>query len=274
MTSSTYFPRALFSVDVPDERSNRERPALTESILLELSGSRDDGVCRRLRQEAVLLNLSLADGIASRYAGRGVDRDDLVQVARVGLLKAVVGYRAGEGAGFVAYAGPTIAGEIKRYFRDYVWMVRPPRRLQELHSELRSVEPRLRQRLSRAPSAVELANALGVPPNELSEALTAAGGYCALSLDVPNHAGPGQSLGDALPDGNDPHTIVERAQWLRPALAQLTNQERRVVELRFIDDLSQVQIGRHLGLSQMQVSRLLAGILGRLRADLEITATG
>jgi len=271
MTSLAEYRLSLSSVDTPAEGSRREKLALTESILLRLATVRSDQERRRLQEEAVLLNLALADGIAAHYAGRGVDRDDLVQVARVGLLKAVVGYQTEKGTGFVSYASPTISGEIKRYFRDYVWMVRPPRRVQELHCELRSVEPGLRQRLHGAPSARELTTALGVEPRELSEALMAAGGYRTLSLDVPNHADSGLSLGDALPDQNNPYMVVERTEWLRPALARLTDRERRIVELRFVDDLSQAQIGRRLGVSQMHVSRLLAGILGRLRDDLEIT---
>ena len=117
---------------------------------------------RALQQQAVLLNIVLADGVATRSAGRGFDWDDLVQVARLGLLKAVVGYRAGKGAGFTAYASPTIAGEIRRYFRDCGWMIRPPRRLQQLHGELRLVEPKLQHRLHRRPSTVELALEIGV----------------------------------------------------------------------------------------------------------------
>lgn len=271
MTSLTDFPLFLSSVDAPAEGSRRARSVLTETILLHLPNCDDDRERRRLQHQVVLLNLALADDIAARYMGRGVDRDDLVQVARVGLLKSVVGYRADKGTRFVAYASPTIAGEIKRYFRDYVWMVRPPRRLQELHSELRMVEPVLRQRLQGAPSAVELARALGVESKELSEALAAGCGYYALSLDVPQHSGSSLSLGDALPDDFNAYTMVDRAEWLRVALARLSDQERRIVELRFVEDLSQMQIGRHLGLSQMQVSRMLTAILGRLREDLKIS---
>jgi RNA polymerase sigma-B factor len=259
------------SVDASAEPSRHEGQALTEDILASRARCPTLRERRRLQQEAVLLNLDLADGIAARYAGRGVEWDDLVQVARVGLLKAVVGYHVGTGAGFAAYASPTITGEIKRYFRDYGWMVRPPRRLQEMNSLLRLVEPDLQQQLHRSPSTSELARALGVEPGELSDALMAAGGYTPLSLDAPTHADSGVSLGDGLPDDSDPCKVVERAEWLRPALARLTDRERRIIRLRFVDGLTQVQIGRHLGVSQVHVSRLLAGVLGRLRDDLEIT---
>lgn len=268
MTSLAYAPTPSASVDALTEGSRHQRQALTESILVRLAGCPSDGERRELQEQAVLLNLFLADGIAARYAGRGVDWDDLVQVGRLGLLKAVVGYRAGEGAGFAAYANPTIAGEIKRYFRDHCWMIRPPRRVQELHGHLRLVEPDLQQRLQRAPSAVELARELGVEAGELSEAMVAAGGYTPLSLDVPTPADSGLSLGDGLPDDGDPYTAVEAAEWLRPALARLTHRERQIIRMRFVDGLTQEQIGRQLGVSQMQVSRLLPAILGRLRDEL------
>lgn len=261
----------LTTVDTRDETALQARQSLTESLLAHLARCRNVHERLRLQQEVVVLNLGLANSIAARYAGRGVDWDDLVQVGRVGLLKAVVGYDARRGAGFPAYATPTIAGEIKRYFRDNGWMVRPPRRLQELHTELSAVEPDLQHLLNRSPSAGELAHALGIEPGELSDALVARSGYTALSLDAPTRTDSGLSLGDGLPDDSDPYAAVERVEWLRPALAGLSDRERRLIRLRFVDGLTQEQIGRHLGVSQMQVSRLLAGILRRLRDDLGIS---
>lgn len=272
MTSLTYAPTPPAAVDALAGGPRHERQALTESILVRLASCPSATERRQLQEEVVLLNLSLADGIAARYAGRGVDRDDLIQVGRLGLLKAVVGYRPGEGAGFAVYAKPTIAGEIKRYFRDHCWMIRPPRRIQELHGHLRLVEPDLQQRLQRAPSAAELAHELGVEAEELSDAMVAAGGYAPVSLDVPTHADAGVSLGEALADDGDPYTVVEHAEWLGPALASLTDRERQIIRMRFVDGLSQKQIGCHLGVSQMQVSRQLMGLLARLRDDLGITS--
>jgi len=281
MMTSLARPVALHAVDGPAdasaqtsaEASRREQQALTETILSSCARCSNPLERQRLQQEVLLLNLRLADGIAARYAGRGIERDDLVQVARLGLFKAIVGYRPGEGAGFAAYARPTIAGEIKRHFRDHGWMVRPPRRLQEIHSQVRLVEPDLEQRLHRAPSDQEVAQAIGVEAVELSEALMASGAYTALSLDAPTPSGSGLSLGDELPDETDPFQAVEQAEWLRPALTRLTNRERRIIQMRFADGHSQEQIGRRLGVSQMQVSRLLVGILARLRDDLGISST-
>lgn len=261
------------SVAVQPGGSRQERHALTESALIRLAGCHNDRERRDLQEHVVLLNLRLADGIAARYAGRGVDWDDLVQVARLGLLKAVIGYRAGAGPDFEAFAKPTIAGEIKRYFRDQGWVIRPPRRVQELNGRLRLVEPDLQQRLRRAPSPVEVARELGIETRELSEAVVAGGGYTPLSLDVPTYADSGDSLGDALPDESDPYTAVETAAWLRPALSKLTDRERQILRRRFVDGLSQKQIGHQLGVSQMQVSRLLSSILARLRDELGVTYT-
>ena len=271
MTPLASVPTPTTQVGPRTESGHRDRLELTESLLARIARSRSVRERRRLKDEVVLLNLGLADSIAARYVGRGIEWDDLVQVGRVGLLKAVDGYRADKGCRFPAYASPTIAGEIKRYFRDCGWMVRPPRRLQELRNQLRSVEPDLQQQLHRAPSAGELAGALGIEPDELSDALAARSGYTAVSLDAPTRADSGMSLGDGLPEDGDPYEVVERAEWLRPALAKLTDRDRRVVELRFVDGLTQEQIGRHLGVSQMQVCRLLAGILDRLRDDLGIS---
>jgi len=251
-----------------DSHARQESHERTERLLGCLARSPDVRESRRIQQEVVLLNLGLADSIAARYMGRGIDWDDLVQVGRVGLVKAVVGYHCNKGTGFPSYAGPTIVGEIKRYFRDHGWMVRPPRRLQELHAELSLLEPNLQQQLHRVPSVGELADALGVEPRVLSDALVARSGYIALSLDAPTRADSSLALGDGLPDDVDQFAEVERAEWLRPALAGLTDREKRILRLRFVDGLTQEQIGRHLEVSQMQISRLLAGILARLRDDL------
>ena len=276
MTSLACIPTPAAAVDTPvvdppAVPTRQELPALTESIFVRLAGCHDDGERRGLQEQVVLLNLFLADRIATRYAGRGVDWDDLVQVARLGLIKAVVGYRSGKGAGFAAYASPTISGEIKRHFRDHGWMIRPPRRIQELQGRLRSVEPDLAQRLHRKPSALELASELDVEATELSDAQVAAQGYTLDSLDEPAHVGSSVSRGDGmLAQGDDPYSDVERAEWLRPALATLTDREQRIIRMRFVDGLTQAQVGAQLGVSQMQASRLLRAILGRLRDHLGV----
>jgi RNA polymerase sigma-B factor len=220
----------------------------------------------------VLLNLGLADGIAARYLGRGIDREDLVQVARLGLVKAVRRFRPELGQSFAGFAAPTIAGEIKRHFRDTGWMVRPPRRLQELGARMREVEKELEQDLHRRPHADELAQALQVDETQVRAAREAASSFHALSLDVP--AGPtGTDAGgvaDVLPEeDDDPFSAVDDAEWLRAALVDLTDRERLVLRLRFVDALTQSEIAERIGVSQMQVSRILRSTLVRMRGQLE-----
>ncbi|GAA1900382.1 SigB/SigF/SigG family RNA polymerase sigma factor [Lapillicoccus jejuensis] len=225
-----------------------------------------------LEESLVRLHLALADGIASRYAGRGLERDDLVQVARLGLLKAVHRFRIDRGVAFPAFASPTITGEVKRHFRDHGWAVRPPRRLQELHARVGPTSRDLEQRLHRPPSQEELALALEVEPAELERALEAASGFTALSFDHrPGDDAP--SLEQQLPAEDDGIGHVEDRVALRAAISSLTARERYVVSLRFDEDLTQSQIAQRLGVSQMQVSRILTKLLAHLREELEPVAT-
>jgi RNA polymerase sigma-B factor len=215
----------------------------------------------------VLLNLGLADGIASRYLGRGIERDDLVQVARLGLVKAVRRYRPELGQSFAGFAAPTISGEIKRHFRDTGWMVRPPRRLQELGARLRETEKDLEQRLHRKPTTAELATALGVAESQVRAAREASSSFHAVSLDVPVTADRRPDL--AIESGEDPFSAFDDSQWLGAALADLTERERVVLRLRFVELLTQSEIAEQIGVSQMQVSRILRATLSRLRCRLE-----
>ncbi len=227
----------------------------------------DSAKSTRLREEAVVLSLDLADAVAHRYAGRGMEIEDLTQVARMGLVKAVRRYRAGAGFSFTGYAIPTISGELKRHFRDHGWAVRPPRRLQELRIELGAVEARLQQDLHREPSVAELAEELGVSEAEVRECRLSQTAYTAFSLDVPVDGDSGPV--DAPPAPGDEYAVVDQRDALRRALAVLDDRDRRLLQLRFVEDLTQSQIGEIIGVSQMQVSRLLSDILRRLRAALE-----
>ncbi len=216
----------------------------------------------------VLLNLGLADGIAGRYLGRGIDRDDLVQVARLGLVKAVQRFRPGLGQSFAGFAAPTIAGEIKRHFRDAGWMVRPPRRLQELGVRMRETEKELEQSLHRRPTIPEIAAALGVAEAQVRAAREAASSFHAVSLDGPT--GPDQAPIEVAPaELDDPFGAVDDTDWLSEALGSLTERERLVLRLRFAELLTQSEIAARIGVSQMQVSRILRSTLTRLRTRLE-----
>lgn len=216
-----------------------------------------------LEESAVLHSLRLAESVARRYCGRGLEYDDLQQVARLALVKAVRRYEPGAGSGFAAYAVPTIAGEVKRHFRDFGWTVRPPRRLQEFKARLATQEERLLHELHREPTRGDLAQALSATTAEVAEAQLGAAAYSAFSLDSPT---TGRDVGRR--QAPDDVTAWETREVLRGALAALGPRERQLVRLRFVEELTQAEIGTILGISQMQVSRLLAAVLRRLRAEL------
>ncbi len=217
-----------------------------------------------LEDQVVRLNLGLADGIANRYCGRGVERDDLVQVARLGLVKAVHRFHSDRGVAFPAFATPTITGEVKRHFRDHGWAVRPPRRLQELHARVGPTSRDLEQRLHRPPTAPELATELGVAASELDLAQEAATAFTTLSFDYrPSDDSP--SLSQVLPAEGDDLDLVEDRVALSAAIGLLNQREQVVVAMRFGQDLTQAEIAHHLGVSQMQVSRILTRLLAQLR---------
>jgi RNA polymerase sigma-B factor len=247
--------------DHPRSEAELEVDALAEELAAEGDPRRRAELIERIVHDT----LPLADSIAMRYRGRGIETDDLLQVARTALVKAVGRYRPGAGPGFAAFASPTIAGEIKRWFRDQGWAVRPPRRIQELRAGLVVEEERMRHALSRNPHDAELATALGVSEDDVDEARSCSAGYHAVSLDVPTASG--SALSDVLLVSAGPAGAIEVRDALRRSLASLTERQRLVVHLRFVEELTQSEIGARIGVSQMQVSRILRGVLDRLRAD-------
>lgn len=254
--------------DASDRHAQQRRDhARAEELLAQIEATEDAQERRRLREEVVLLTLDLADTVARRYRSRGIDHEDLVQVGRMALVKAVRGYRCGAGNSFPAYAVPTISGEIKRHFRDFGWAVRPPRRLQELRAGLAAAEDTLRQDLGREPTREELGEALLADPAQVAEAQLTATAYHCMSLDAPTPTGT--SLADSVVHEPTDFTRIEDHDALSRALKQLTDRERRILELRFVDEHTQAEIGTVLNVSQMQVSRLLSSILGRLREELD-----
>ena len=242
-----------------------------EDLATAARDSTDPGTAADLRERMVLTALPLADAIALRYAGRGIETDDLLQVARTALVKAVHRYQPGTGPGFAAFAAPTISGEVKRWFRDHGWSVRPPRRIQELRAALVTEEERLRHHLARDPHDTEIAAALTVTPADIAEARSCSAGYHATSLDAPTPAGT--PLADHLLTTDNHTTAIDLHHALRHAITHLTDRERLVLRLRFVDELTQTQIGDAIGVSQMQVSRILRTTLTRLRTHLQDTDT-
>lgn len=259
-------PTTLHADHVDHLTHQSDRDHEVDALAAELAVLTDRGRRAELVELIVLQTLPLADGLAMRYSGRGVETDDLLQVARTALLKAVDRYRPDAGPGFAAFAHPTISGELKRWFRDHGWAVRPPRRIQELRAGLAVEEERLRHRLGRDPHDEELAHVLGVSTAEVDEARGCSAGYHAVSLDAPTSAG--SNLADHLLVTASHSGTIELRDALRQCVARLSERQRLVLHLRYVDELTQGEIGEHIGVSQMQVSRILHGILHRLRSDL------
>jgi RNA polymerase sigma-B factor len=262
-------PAASATAPAVSERTTTQAHDGIEDLLARLAegDERMTAVERRRLVDAVVeATLPLADSLAHRYTGRGIDTEDLVQVARTALVAAVHRYRPGGGRGFEAFAVPTIRGELKRHFRDCGWTVRPPRRLQELRAELSATEESLRHRLGREVSDAELAAALGCPTEDVVDARRCGTGFRPVSLDAPSPGG--ETAGASLADPEDAFAESDLRATVRAEVARLTQRERLIVQLRFVDECTQSEIGDVLGVSQMQVSRLLAAILGRLGAAL------
>jgi len=226
---------------------------------------------QRQRDAIVERCLPLADHIARRFDGRGEARDDLVQVARVGLVNAVIRFDVEAGSDFVSFAVPTIMGEVRRHFRDNSWSVKVPRRLKELHLRLGAATAELSQKLGRAPTPSELAAELEIDREEIVEGLIAGSSYNTLSIDGGSSSGTEEApaIADTLGDLDANLDQIENREALRPLLASLPERERTVLLLRFFESMTQTQIAERVGISQMHVSRLLAKSLARLRDQLE-----
>jgi RNA polymerase sigma-B factor len=222
---------------------------------------------RRLRDELVEEHAPLAHFLASRFANRGEQRDDLVQVALVGLFKAVERFDPGRGLQFSTFATPTILGELKRHFRDRGWAVRVPRRVQELHLQLGRIVSALGQEEGRSPTPAEVAERAGVSEEAVLEAMEAGSLYRLVSLDglvTPDEEGG--ELASCLGDDDPEFERIEHRSEIDELLEALPARERRIVELRFFESMTQSEIAERVGVSQMHVSRLLTRSLERLRA--------
>ena len=241
-------------------------------------------MCRRLvildeqsieyqRQRDVIIErcLPLASHIARRFSNRGEPFEDLVQVARIGLIQAVNRFDAENGADFLAFAVPTMMGEVRRHFRDHGWSVKVPRRLKELNSQLKRSREEVSHQLGRAPTASEIATHLGIDREEVVQAQIASSAYSTLSSDARARASDddGRSVSSSFGDLDANLDKVLDVETVRPLLAALPEREQSLLRLRFFDNMTQTQIGERLGISQMHVSRLLARSLATLREQVQ-----
>jgi RNA polymerase sigma-B factor len=235
--------------------------------LITASRTATDDERRSLQDQVVELNMQIAVDVARRYRSRGIPIEDLEQVAYLGLVKAARGFDAERDTDFLSYAVPTIRGEVRRYFRDHGWTVRPPRTVQQAQARITSVESDLCQELGRAPRPSEIAERLGLDLGLVVEALAANGCFSPTSLDAASAEGEG-GIGERLGDEDASFETAEARVALKPLLAHLDRRERIMLEMRFFKGSTQSEIGEVLGITQMQVSRLLSALLGRLRDEL------
>jgi RNA polymerase sigma-B factor len=237
-------------------------------LLSRARASRGDARAR-YEDEAIRLNMVVATDVARRYHGRGIPAEDIDQVAYLGLVKAVRGFDPTVGDDFLSYAVPTLRGEIRRYFRDAGWAVRPPRSVQEVQARVTQADAELTQRLGRSPRPAEIAVHLDVPLTLVIDALSANGCFSPVSLDAPRADGEiVESPIDRMGEHDPAFASAEARLALVPLMRSLPARDRRIIELRFFENRTQAQIGAEVGVSQEQVSRLLTGILRKLRASL------
>jgi RNA polymerase sigma-B factor len=236
------------------------------------SGTKAGRLRQTFENDLVLGYLDLAEALAARFEARGRERADLNQVAYLGLVKAARGFDQSKGESFPAYAAPTITGELKRYLRDRTWVVRPPRHIQDLRTRMFRAEPELTQSLGRNPSVAELAGALDEDPAAVQEAISASSSMHPDSLDAVNPHSDAPSIGEVLACPETPLERLEELACLRDAIQDLDAADRELLYRRYFCEETQVQLGKRLGMSQMQVSRRLARVLVDLQRRLESSA--
>jgi RNA polymerase sigma-B factor len=251
------------------EAEQRAQRATGTADLLARAAGRTGARRARLVAEVVELNMGVAQAIASRYRRRGVPDDDLQQVAYLALTKAARRFDPDAGHDFLSFAVPTIRGELRRYFRDSGWMVRPPRKVQELQGRLFAAQAEMSMVLGRSPSPREVAAHLDEPLEDVEEALAADGCFTPTSLDRPVAGDAGVTIGELLGATDQTRSAVEARVVLAPVVRGLSERDRLVLRMRFFDDRTQQEIAQEIGVTQTQVSRLLSRIFAELRQRIE-----
>jgi RNA polymerase sigma-B factor len=256
--------RSTTQTDIPRSTPDRGAPLNDDAELFVRWQEAGD---QRAREELVERFLPLARTLARRYAGAREPFDDLLQVASLGLVKAINRFDVNRGAAFSSFAVPTILGELKRYFRDLGWSVHVPRGAQERALQVQEAQERLSTRTGRPPTVGELAEYLEFDVEDVLDALETSAAHHSTSLDAPREDRDDESgsLVDQLGDEDQRYELVEETAAISVAARELSARERRVLALRFVSDMTQTQIAREIGVSQMQVSRILRRALRRLR---------
>jgi RNA polymerase sigma-B factor len=224
------------------------------------------------RQRECIVNrcLQLADHVARHYDRRGENLEDLTQVARLGLMNAINRFDPDKSPSFLAFAVPTMMGEVRRHFRDHGWSMHVPRRIRDRHGQITRATAHLTQSLGRAPTASELSELLDLDREEVVESLVAAASYNVHSIDAPVAGGDGrpQMLADTIGDVDPAYEHITDLAAVRPLIEALPEREQTVLYLRFFASMTQSQIAEQIGVSQMHVSRILERTLTKLRTQL------
>lgn len=249
-------------------RQHDDTPDTTEEF--RRLASMPDGPERdELRKAVTEAWMPVAERLARRFRNKGENQEDLVQVAALGMVKAVDRYDPDRGCAFESFAVPTVVGELKRHFRDHLWSLHVPRRLQELRNRVRQARNELQQQLDgRGPTVSELAEHTGLSEAEISLGMEAQEAYNTVSLDAPLSGMDDFSLADTLGGPDSAMELVDNRESLKPLLAELPERERRILYLRFFGDLTQTQIADIVGISQMHVSRLISRTCAELKSNL------
>lgn len=223
------------------------------------------------RDQLIVSHLNLVRFLASKFKNRGEPLDDLVQVGTIGLIKAIDRFDQERGLEFTTYATPTILGEIKRHFRDKGWSIRVPRRLQELSAKVNQATDELTVELQRSPSVEEIAAKLGVGAEEILEAMESSGAYTSVSLEAGGSSEDDEApaLIDRLGSVDEDLDASDDRMVIDDAISDFSPREQEIVRMRFIDGLTQVEIAKRLGVSQVQVSRLLRRTLRKIQDKID-----
>jgi RNA polymerase sigma-B factor len=263
-------PAEAVEPDSEPRWSTRDRTRERELLVMIAELPADDPRRLAARDEIVTMHLPLAAFLARRFRDRGESLDDLTQVATIGLLKAVDRFEPERGLEFSTFATPTMVGEIKRHFRDKGWAIRVPRRLQELRIAISRATAELSQSTGRSPTVAELAAHLQVTEEDILEGMESAQAYATLSLDASSSDSmeDGASLAETLGAEDPGLGEVEARETLHPLLARLAPRERRIIHMRFYENMTQAQIAEQIGVSQMHVSRLLTKSLAQMRTGM------
>ncbi|WP_235737264.1 sigma-70 family RNA polymerase sigma factor [Nocardioides alcanivorans] len=257
--------------------SRQERQRLTATLLRQAAETPEPEAHKELIDRVVVANIPVARSIASRYRSRGIPTEDLEQVACAALVRAAQRFDPSRERDFLSYAVPSIRGELRRHFRDLGWTVRPPRRVQEIQSQVVETREALRAEDGHTPSDAVIADHLDVEPDAVTEALQAEGCFTPTSLDLPVGIDGSMNLGELLVDDEvDRDTSAAEARvLLRPVVRRLRPRDQRLLRMRFVEECTQQEIADEFGVTQTQVSRLLSRVLKEMRESIgEVAPTG